>query len=103
MQPAREWLIEILRGESYRPRTMRLQNIIVQAGGKGRRLEALTLNTPKCLVPVDNLPILFHSFKRFPTSRFIIIADYKSDVLIKYLKAFATVDFEVVVTKETGT
>ena len=33
------------------------KKIIVQAGGKGTRLEGLTRNKPKCLVPVNNLPI----------------------------------------------
>lgn len=39
--------------------------IIIQAGGKGTRLEGLTHNKPKCLVPVNNLPILFYAFKKF--------------------------------------
>ena len=29
-------------------------HVIIQAGGKGTRLESLTRNRPKCLVPVDN-------------------------------------------------
>jgi len=82
---------------------MEINNIIVQAGGRGSRLETLTINKPKCLVPVDNLPMIFHLFKRFPKTRFIIIADYKSDVLINYLKAFAEVEYEVIVTNEKGT
>ena len=36
--------------------------IIIQAGGKGTRLEGLTRNKPKCLVPVNNLPIIFYKF-----------------------------------------
>lgn len=36
--------------------------IIVQAGGKGTRLGYLTKNKPKCLAPVENLPMLFHLF-----------------------------------------
>ena len=32
---------------------------IILAGGKGTRLEGLTRNKPKCIVPVDNLPIIF--------------------------------------------
>lgn len=55
--------------------------IIVQAGGKGTRLEHLTVNKPKALVSIDNRPMLFHLFENFPDKRFIIIADYKSDVL----------------------
>ena len=42
---------------------MEIEYAIVQAGGKGTRLEYLTKNKPKALVPVDNLPMLFHLFK----------------------------------------
>ena len=63
--------------------------IIVQAGGRGSRLETLTANKPKALVPIDNLPMIFHLFKKYPDSKFKIIADYKKNVLKKYLKTFA--------------
>ena len=33
-------------------------HVIIQAGGKGTRLESLTRNRPKCLVPVDNRPMI---------------------------------------------
>lgn len=68
----------------------------MQAGGKGTRMENLTRNKPKALVPVNNLPILFHLFRRFPDKRFIIIGDYKFDVLEKYLKTFAQVNYRLV-------
>ena len=32
---------------------------VIMAGGKGTRLEGLTRNKPKCMVPVNNLPIIF--------------------------------------------
>ena len=67
---------------------MDLNYVIVQAGGKGSRMERLTRNKPKALVPVNNLPMIFHLFKRFPDKKFIIIGDYKFDVLKKYLRAF---------------
>lgn len=70
--------------------------IIIQAGGKGTRMEQLTKNKPKALVPVDNLPMLFHLFRKYPEKKFIIIGDYKFDVLKRYLKAFATVDYKLV-------
>lgn len=66
-----------------------LRHIIIQAGGKGTRLEGLTKNKPKCLVPYDNLPLIFHLFRAFPHSHFSIIADYKIEVLEKYLRIFA--------------
>ena len=40
-----------------------LDYIIVQAGGKGTRMGALTQNKPKALVPVNNLPMIFHLFR----------------------------------------
>ena len=70
--------------------------IIVQAGGKGTRMDKLTRNKPKALVPVYNLPIIFHLFRKYPRKKFIIIGDYKYDVLRRYLETFADVDYELV-------
>lgn len=75
---------------------MEIEYVIVQAGGKGTRLEYLTKNKPKALVPVNNLPMLFHLFRKYPDKKFIVIADYKADVMKKYLAAFAKVEYIVV-------
>ncbi|MFG6392759.1 MAG: nucleoside-diphosphate-sugar pyrophosphorylase [Lachnospiraceae bacterium] len=75
---------------------MDFEYIIVQAGGKGTRMEYLTANKPKCLVSVNKLPMLFHLFKKYPDKKFIIIGDYKYDVLREYLKAFAKVKYLLV-------
>ena len=80
-----------------------MEYIIVQAGGKGTRLEYLTANKPKALVPVENLPMLFHLFRKYPQKKFIIIADYKKDVMRKYLAAFADVKYQIVDAEGTGT
>src|SRR5574344_3073420 len=78
--------------------------IIIQAGGKGTRLDGLTRNKPKCIVPVDNLPILFYAFKKFPDAEFSIVADYKTDVLEKYLSAFASeYNYKVIKANKKGT
>lgn len=77
--------------------------IIVQAGGKGTRLGYLTNNKPKALVPVDNLPMLFYLFKKFPDKRFVIIADYKKDVMREYLSVFADVKYQIVDAFGNGT
>lgn len=69
--------------------------VVVQAGGKGSRLGYLTENKPKALVPVENRPMLFHLFDRFPDKKFVVIGDYQYDVLERYLKAFAKVDYTV--------
>ncbi len=80
-----------------------MKYIIVQAGGKGTRLEHLTRNRPKALVPVGNLPMLFHLFRRYPDRRFVVIADYKKEVMRRYLAAFADVKYQVVDAAGTGT
>lgn len=83
---------------------MDLEYIIVQAGGKGTRMEALTKHKPKALVPVNNLPILFHLFRKFPDKTFIVIGDYKYDVLERYLREFARADYRLVcATGHSGT
>ena len=77
--------------------------VIIQAGGLGSRLKHLTKNKPKGIVPVENLPIIFHLFRKYPDKKFIIIADYKADVLEAYLESFADVEYFVVKAKEKGT
>ena len=59
----------------------KIKYIIVQAGGRGSRLETLTTNKPKALVPVDNLPMIFHLFKRYPNVKFKVIADYQKETM----------------------
>ncbi len=87
----------ILQGEE------KMDYIVVQAGGKGTRLGYLTKNKPKALVPVDNLPMLFHLFRKYPDKRFVIISDYKKDVMRKYLEAFAEVKYCLVEASGSGT
>lgn len=78
--------------------------IIIQAGGKGTRLEGLTRNKPKCLVPVNNLPIIFYAFKKFKDAEFFIIADYKVEILEKYLDAFGKdYNYKIIKTDKKGT
>ena len=77
--------------------------IIVQAGGKGTRLQYLTRNKPKALVPIDNLPMLFHLFRKYPDKKFVVIADYKREVMKEYLAAFADVKYQIVEATGTGT
>lgn len=75
---------------------MKTDYVIVQAGGKGSRMESLTRNKPKALVPIENLPMIFHLFRKYPDKKYIIIGDYKYDVLERYLKEFAEVDYKMV-------
>lgn len=79
-------------------------HIIVQAGGKGTRLEGFTRNKPKCLVSVNNCPIIFSLLEAFKQADIQIIADYKSEVLVSYLNTFATNhSIKVIPASGTGT
>lgn len=80
-----------------------MEYIIVQAGGRGKRLGELTKNKPKALVPVENLPMIFHLFRKYPDRRFIIIGDYKKHVLRRYLECFVDVKYQVVEAEGKGT
>lgn len=75
---------------------MEVNYIIVQAGGKGTRMKHLTYNKPKALVAINNLPILFHLFQKYPDKHYVIIGDYKYEVLEKYLETFAKVNYEMI-------
>lgn len=82
----------------------KIEHIIVQAGGLGSRLETLTINKPKCLVPIHNKPLIFHLFEKFDHKKFIIIADYKSETLERYLKVFAkNINYKIITTHKKGT
>jgi choline kinase/thiamine kinase-like enzyme len=75
----------------------KIDYIIIQAGGKGTRMNYLTFNKPKCLISIKNKPMLFYLFEHFPKSKFIIIADYKKEILKEYLKIYAkNVNYQIV-------
>ena len=82
---------------------MEINYIIIQAGGKGTRLQHLTANKPKGIVPVNNLPMIFHLMNKFKDKKYIIIADYKHDVLEKYMEVFSPANYMIVNAMEKGT
>ena len=63
-------------------------HVIIQAGGKGTRLEHYCWNKPKCLVPVSGKPMLYGLFDTFPGADFNVIIEYKADVLERYVEVF---------------
>lgn len=81
-----------------------IKTVIVQAGGLGSRLEYYTWNKPKCLLPLNGKPLLYHWFDKFPGSKFIVIIDYLSNVVEKWLESFPPgVDFVLIKTEQKGT
>ncbi len=75
---------------------MNINTVVIQAGGRGSRMGWLTDHKPKCLVPVDNKPMLFHLMDHFPNARFVVVADYRADVLERYLRAFCRAPWTLV-------
>lgn len=77
---------------------------IIQAGGHGSRMNNLTSIKPKCLIPVFGKPIICHWLDLHPDSEFIIICDYKKEILKKYLNKFSkSSNFIFVETNKKGT
>lgn len=81
---------------------MKIDYIIIQAGGEGTRLGSHTKNKPKGIVSVENLPIIFHLFCKYPDKKFIIIGDYKVDILDRYLKNFSKVQYMLLHSNKKG-
>jgi len=66
-----------------------VRHVIVQAGGKGTRLEHYCWNKPKCLVPINGATLLYSLFSRFSTdTEFIVIGNHHFDVLERVLQTF---------------
>ena len=63
--------------------------VIINAGGKGTRLEPFTKVLPKPLIPVGDLPIIEHIMQRyelFGCQRFGVIVNYKKQLIKTYFK-----------------
>jgi GTP:adenosylcobinamide-phosphate guanylyltransferase len=81
-----------------------VRQVIVQAGGKGTRLEHYTWNKPKCLVPVNGKPLIYHAFDAFPGAHFVLILDYKAEVVRRFLETFPPpVPFTTITAQGSGT
>ena len=80
-----------------------IKYVIIQAGGKGTRMGRYAENKPKCLVPVKGIPMIMNTIEKYKDKEIIIIADYKEDVLEKYLTNFCKHNFIICQTTEQGT
>ena len=78
--------------------------VIVQAGGKGTRMGQYAQNRPKCLVPINDIPMIINTLNTYKNKDVIIITDHLADVLEKYLKLFYKGhNYWIVRTTESGT
>ncbi len=63
--------------------------IVINAGGKGTRLDPFTKILPKPLIPVGDLPIIEHimrSYEAYGCKDFHIIVNYKKELIKSYFK-----------------
>ena len=65
-----------------------MNTFVIQAGGCGSRMNNLTTTKPKCIVPLFGKPIIFHWFDLYPNDEFLVICDYKKEVLKKFINKF---------------
>ena len=74
-------------GEIELPRISLNIPVVINAGGKGTRLDPYTRVLPKPLIPVGELPIIEHIMQRFQgydCDKFHIIVNYKKQIMKGY-------------------
>ncbi|MEK9627535.1 MAG: sugar phosphate nucleotidyltransferase [Nitrospinota bacterium] len=62
--------------------------VVVMAGGKGTRLDPFTKILPKPLIPLEGTPIIEHVFTKFKKSgfsNFILVLNYKKEMIKLFL------------------
>ena len=74
-------------GNETRVRTALNVPVVINAGGRGTRLDPFTRVLPKPLIPVGDLPIIEHimkEYQRYSCNQFHIIVNYKRSLLKAY-------------------
>ena len=64
-------------------------DVIIMAGGKGKRLKPLSDILPKPLIPLKGKPLIKHvidNFLKFKKNKFFISINYKSSIIKTYFK-----------------
>lgn len=82
---------------------MRDFDLVIMAGGQGRRLEPFTKVVPKPLLYVDGKSMLEHViafFRSFGVGRVYLLTKYKADLIKAYVACAGIEDIEVVIEDE---
>ncbi len=82
-------VISLYNGEESitKKRTALSIPVVINAGGRGTRLDPFTRVLPKPLIPVGDLPIIEHIMKEFQSyscEKFHIIVNYKKELIKAY-------------------
>ena len=82
-------VIEILQPNYLNEPKIRVNKIVIMAGGRGRRLMPLTKDKPKPMLKIRKKPILqiiIENFKKCGFGDFIICVNYKKQIIKKYFE-----------------
>lgn len=84
-----EKLIFLYDGDGHNNKTRKALNIpvVINAGGKGTRLDPYTRVLPKPLIPVGDIPIIeliMREYKSYSCDEFHIIVNYKKSLMKAY-------------------
>ena len=84
-------IVGMYNGEEHeiRPRNALNIPVVINAGGRGTRLDPFTRVLPKPLIPVGDLPIIEHIMKEYQSyqcNEFHIIVNYKKELMKAYFR-----------------
>ena len=82
-------IIDLYTGEGFELKRHNSLNVpvVINAGGKGTRLDPFTRILPKPLIPIGDIPIIEHIMKEYQSyscNDFHIIVNYKSELMKAY-------------------
>ena len=82
-------IVDLYAGEGKEERNRAVLNVpvVINAGGRGTRLDPFTRVLPKPLIPVGDLPIIEHimqEFQSYSCEQFYIIVNYKKELMKAY-------------------
>ena len=63
---------------------------LILAAGMGKRLKNMTSNIPKCMIKVNNIPLIermLRQLDKLKLSRIVIVVGYKAQVLIDFINS----------------
>ena len=72
-------------------------DVLIMAGGEGKRLRPLTQNTPKPLLKVNNKPIIkrvIDHISSFGVKKYFVSTGYLGDQISTYLNTFSNFKFD---------
>ena len=82
-------IIDVYIGKTVEIKKQIKVPVVINAGGKGSRLEPFTKILPKPLIPVGDLPIIEHimnKYQEYGCKDFYIIVNYKKQLIKTYFK-----------------